>query len=40
MTRLDRHVPIEESVTHYPRSVAFLIEKGLPYLVCGDPTWG
>lgn len=40
MTHLDRHVTIEELVRHYPRSVAFLIEKGLPCLVCGEPTWG
>lgn len=40
MTRIDRHIAIEELVSRFPGSVKFLINKGLPCLVCGEPTWG
>jgi methionine synthase II (cobalamin-independent) len=40
MTVIDRHITIEELVGRYPGSVKFLINRGLPCLVCGEPTWG
>jgi hypothetical protein len=40
MKPITRHISIEDLVAHYPGSVKFLINKGLPCLVCGEPTWG
>jgi hypothetical protein len=33
-------ISIEELLDRYPGSVRLLIEKGLPCLVCGEPSWG
>ncbi|MDY0102980.1 MAG: hypothetical protein RBS07_08555 [Lentimicrobium sp.] len=33
-------ITIEELIDHYPASTAFLIEHGLPCIVCGEPVWG
>lgn len=40
MKTIDRHTTIEDLIGQYPGSVTFLINKGLPCLVCGEPTWG
>ncbi len=40
MTVIDRHITIEELISRFPGSVKFLISRGLPCLVCGEPTWG
>ncbi len=40
MMAIDRQITIEDLVDRYPGSVKFLIGKGLPCLVCGEPTWG
>jgi Ni,Fe-hydrogenase I small subunit len=37
---ITKDVLIEELVARYPGSVSFLIGKGLPCVVCGDPFWG
>jgi hypothetical protein len=31
---------IEQIVEAYPDSVGFLIDQGLPCVVCGEPFWG
>ena len=33
-------ISVEELIDHYPASTAFLIERGLPCIVCGEPVWG
>lgn len=33
-------ITIEELIEHYPESNAFLIKRGLPCIVCGEPVWG
>ena len=33
-------ITIEELVDHYPAATAFLIGRGLPCIVCGEPVWG
>lgn len=37
---VDRDTPIEELIGRYPRSVRFLMEKGIKCLACGEPIWG
>lgn len=38
--RISADIPIEELVNAFPSSVPFLIARGLPCLVCGEPAWG
>ncbi len=33
-------IKIDELVRQYPDAVKFLIQKGLPCVVCGEPFWG
>jgi hypothetical protein len=33
-------ITIEQLIKDYPGAVRFLIEKGLPCVVCGEPFWG
>lgn len=33
-------ITIEELIDHYPAANAFLIGRGLPCIVCGEPVWG
>ena len=33
-------ISIEELLDRFPGSVKVLIDKGLPCLVCGEPSWG
>ena len=33
-------IAIEELIEYYPASTAFLIKRGLPCIVCGEPVWG
>ncbi len=33
-------ISIEALLDRFPGSVRFLIERGLPCLVCGEPSWG
>ncbi len=33
-------ITIEDLIDHYPTSNAFLIKRGLPCIVCGEPVWG
>ena len=40
MDRIDRRVLIEDLLEHVPGVVSYLIDKGLPCLVCGEPSWG
>lgn len=40
MTKIKRTTSIEELLVAHPSSVKYLIERGLPCLVCGEPTWG
>ena len=32
--------PVEDLVESHPALVGFLVHKGLPCLVCGEPFWG
>jgi hypothetical protein len=38
--RIARETTIEALLAEVPGVVRFLIERGLPCLVCGEPTWG
>ena len=40
MARVGADITIEELVDRFPGANAFLIERGLPCLVCGEPFWG
>ena len=33
-------IKIDDLIGRYPGSVGFLIKKGLPCVVCGEPFWG
>jgi hypothetical protein len=40
MKLIEPTISIEELVASVPGAVAYLIERGLPCLVCGEPSWG
>jgi len=33
-------IKIDDLIRQYPDAVGFLIKKGLPCVVCGEPFWG
>ncbi len=37
---ITKQISIEELVEKIPASVAFLREKGLVCILCGEPVWG
>jgi hypothetical protein len=37
---IQRTEVIEDLIRSHPQSVAFMLKKGLPCFVCGEPTWG
>jgi hypothetical protein len=37
---ISRDILIPDLIETYPRAVAFLIEHGLPCVVCGEAFWG
>lgn len=37
---IDLQTTIEDLVAAHPASVAFLMERGIRCLRCGEPTWG
>ncbi len=37
---VDKKITIEELVMEYPKSVSFLMQKGIHCLACGEPVWG
>ena len=37
---ITKDVTIEELVSAHPKSVRFLMEKGIKCLACGEPIWG
>ena len=38
--RIDKTITIEDLVREHPKSVGFLMEKGIKCLACGEPIWG
>jgi len=40
VTIITRETRTEDLVSAYPGVVGFLIEAGLPCVVCGEPFWG
>jgi hypothetical protein len=36
----DKNSPIEHVTQECPRSVRFLMEKGIRCIACGEPIWG
>ena len=40
MQTLDKNITIESFVSEHPKSVRFLMEKGIKCLACGEPIWG
>lgn len=39
-TAIDAGILIEDLIERYPEAVGFLVEHGLPCVVCGEPFWG
>jgi Ni,Fe-hydrogenase I small subunit len=37
---IQANIKIDDLIRQYPDSVGFLIKKGLPCVVCGEPFWG
>ncbi|NLJ08193.1 MAG: DUF1858 domain-containing protein [Sphingobacteriales bacterium] len=37
---IDKDIRIEDLVEKYPDSIAFLAEKGIRCIRCGEPVWG
>jgi methionine synthase II (cobalamin-independent) len=37
---ISKEMTIEELVSVHPKSVRFLMEKGIKCLACGEPIWG
>ncbi|MBL7996025.1 DUF1858 domain-containing protein [bacterium] len=37
---INKHISIEDLISHYPDSVHFLMQKGIRCLICGEPMWG
>lgn len=37
---VSKDVLIEELVEKYPKSVSFLMQKGVKCIACGEPVWG
>lgn len=40
MTEIKAHTSIDELLELLPEANGYLIEQGLPCLVCGEPFWG
>jgi Ni,Fe-hydrogenase I small subunit len=40
MESVHRAVIIEDLIQKHPLTVGYMIRKGLPCFVCGEPTWG
>jgi len=40
MIRVTKDITIEELVTKYPKSVKFLMDRGIKCIACGEPIWG
>lgn len=40
MGRIEPTTPIEALVEEVPGVVGYLIDQGLPCIVCGQPVWG
>lgn len=40
MQTIDKNITIESFVSEHPKSVRFLMEKGIKCLACGEPIWG
>jgi iron-sulfur cluster repair protein YtfE (RIC family) len=40
MDKITKNIPIEELISKYPRSVNYLMKKGIKCIVCGEPIWG
>ncbi len=38
--RITPDITVEELLEHFPEANGYLIEHGLPCLVCGEPFWG
>ena len=40
MEDIRKDIYIEELVRKYPKSVSFLMDRGVKCLACGEPIWG
>jgi len=40
MEQIEHTTTIEDLVENVPRVVGYLIDQGLPCIVCGQPVWG
>jgi len=37
---IGKEITIEELVSEFPKSVSFLMSKGIHCVACGEPVWG
>ena len=37
---INAEITIEDLIESFPDAVSYLIQKGLPCVVCGEPFWG
>jgi hypothetical protein len=37
---IEKNITIEELVSEFPKSVSFLMNKGIHCMACGEPVWG
>lgn len=40
MKTIHRLISVEDLIRDHPGSVGFMVRKGLPCFVCGEPAWG
>ncbi len=39
-TSINASMQVEELLERYPAATRFLLQRGVPCLVCGEPVWG
>lgn len=40
MDKIEKNIEIADLVSHFPKSINFLSEKGIKCIACGEPIWG
>lgn len=40
MAEITAETKVDEMVERWPETVSFLLRRGLPCVVCGEPFWG
>jgi len=40
IAKIDKNITIEKLVSEYSFSTKYLSEKGIRFIICGEPIWG